>query len=400
MPHSSPAKIIARDSPGPLYAFQKTIRQWRNWVGHRKTGTQPTAVDFETPDQLLRRLGDGDNVIKSFQVDNCGPLSHVAAHDLEALNLLIGPNGCGKTFLLKALYATIRAREETGRGEDPREFDEILSDKLYWTFQPEKLGDIAQKGASKRLKLSIIMTDNCAVVFEFGPDTQRKIASLHNNLPARQANSIFLPPKEVLTLAQVILKSTLQDKAFGFDATYVDLVLALQNPTQRGRNYDAFKRSRQTLNSLFKGRIEYNSSSARWIYRQGNSRFSINATAEGIKKIAILDILLGNRYLTPDSIVFIDEPESALHPTAISELLDIIWQLSGAGLQFFIASHSYFVVKKLYLLALQNKINLPVLVADSSNRWRQSDLRAGIPDNEIVNESIRLFDAELDASWS
>lgn len=339
-------------------------------------------------------------MIQSFHIDNGGPLSHVSAQNLGALNLLIGPNSSGKTFLLKALYATIRAREETGRGEDPRDFDEILSDKLYWTFQPEKLGDLVQKGPNKRLKLGITMMDNCAVAFEFGPDTQRKITSLHNNLPPREANSIFLPPKEVLTLAQVILKSTLQDKAFGFDATYVDLVLALQNPTQRGRNYDAFKRSRQTLKTLFKGKIEYRADSGRWIYRQGNSRFSINITAEGIKKIAILDILLGNRYLMPDSIVFIDEPESALHPTAISELLEIIWQLSRTGLQFFIASHSYFVVKKLYLLALKNNINLPVLVADASNHWRQFDLRAGIPDNEIINESIRLFDAELDASES
>jgi len=44
-------------------------------------------------------------------------------------------------------------------------------------------------------------------------------------------------------------------------------------------------------------------------------------TAEGIKKIAILDTLLGNRYLDTSSIVFIDEPEAALHPQAVSQSL-------------------------------------------------------------------------------
>lgn len=335
-------------------------------------------------------------MIKSFKFENFGPLTDVSAQDLGPINVFIGPNSCGKTFLLKALYAMIRAQEETGRGADPREFSEVLGDKLYWTFQADKLGDLVQKGASKRLKASLVADTHHSLAFEYGPDTQRKIALIHNNLPERQANSIFLPPKEVLSLAKIILKASLQDKVFGFDATYVDLVLALQNPTQRGRNYDAFSRSRQKLESMFQGRIEYQSEGDKWVYRQGNSRFSINVTAEGIKKIAILDTLLGNRYLSPSSIVIIDEPESALHPTAISQLLEIIEQLASIGIQFFIATHSYFVVKKLYLIALKNQQNMPTLVASLQNEWQQHDMLDGIPDNEIINESIRIFDAELE----
>lgn len=335
-------------------------------------------------------------MIKSFKFDHFGPLTSVAAQDLGSINLLIGSNSCGKTFLLKALYAMIRAQEETGRGEDLREFADMLGEKLYWTFQADKLGDLVQKGAGKRLKASVTMEDNCSLAFEFGQDTQHKVSPLHNNLPKREANSIFLPPKEVLSLANVILKSGLQDKAFGFDATYVDLVLALQNPTQRGRNYDTFKRSRRTLEAMFQGKIEYRADTGNWIYRQGNSRFSIHTTAEGIKKIAILDTLLGNRFLSPGSIVFIDEPESALHPTAIGQFLEIIRQLATTGLQCFMASHSYFVVKKLHLLALRDDLHLPVLLADDANTWTQCDLRAGIPENEIINESIRLFDDELE----
>lgn len=335
-------------------------------------------------------------MIQSFKLEHFGPLTQIEANNLGRINVLIGQNSSGKTFLLKALYAMIRAQEETGRGADPREFSEVLGDKLYWTFQTEKLGDLVQKGASKRLKASLVADSNHSLAFEYGPDTQRKIAPIHNNLPERQANSIFLPPKEVLSLAKVILKSGLQDKVFGFDATYVDLVLALQNPTQRGRNYDAFSRSRQKLESMFQGRIEYQAEADNWVYRRGNSRFSIHATAEGIKKIAILDTLLGNRFLSPASVVFIDEPESALHPTAISQLLEIIEQLAAVGIQFFIATHSYFVVKKLHLLAQREKISIPTLVADSHNDWKQYDLCQGIPDNEIINESIRIFDAELE----
>lgn len=335
-------------------------------------------------------------MIRNFNIQNFGPLNSVAGKDLGQINLVVGANSSGKTFLLKLLYAVQRAQEECGRGEDRRDFAEILSDKLYWTFQVEKLGELVSKGDQNRCQVSVTMDDNCSLAFDFGPDTSKKIVPMHNNLPRRSVNSIFLPPKEVLSLGKVILKSALQDKAFGFDATYVDLVLALQNPTVRGRNPDAFAISRQKLEGMFQGRIEYDPHKESWIYKKGNSRFSANTTAEGIKKVAILDTLLGNRYLSPESIIFIDEPESALHPKAIGQLMEIVKILADRGIQFLIATHSYFVVKKLYVLAIKHKLHIPVLTAESGNIWRQTSLLEGMPDNDIVNEAILLFDEEME----
>lgn len=336
--------------------------------------------------------------IQQFIFENFGPLAKIQACELGPINLMLGNNSTGKTYLLKALYAIIRAHEEAGRGDDPRDFDKVLSDKFYWTFQPDSLGDLVRRGSGNRLKASFTMENDTSVAFEYGKDTTKKIKSLYNNPVPRRANSVFLPPKEVLSLAWIILKSGLHDKVFGFDATYVDLVLALQGPVHRGLNHDAFKESRTRLEKMFHGRIEFDSSDERWVYRKGNSKFSIHNTAEGIKKIAILDTLLGNRYLSPESIVFIDEPESALHPVAITQLLEIIAILAQCGIQFFLASHSYFVVKKLYLLARRKDIPIPVFIADTDGNWQQSPLADGIPENEIVNESVRLFDEELKVS--
>lgn len=149
---------------------------------------------------------------------------------------------------------------------------------------------------------------------------------------------------------------------------------------------------------MFQGKVEYDAAKEVWVYRKGNSRFPINITAEGVKKIAMLDTLLGNGYLSAGSIIFIDEPETALHPTAITKFLDIVGLLSRQGIQFFIASHSYFVVKKLYLLARQGNTPLTVFSANLSHAWCQGALEEGFPDNEIINESIRLFDQELEIS--
>lgn len=334
-------------------------------------------------------------MIEQFNIHNSGPISQVEGRQLGKLNLFIGKNGCGKTWLLKMLYVVMRSQEEFGRGQDHRDFHDVLGDKLYWTFQSQHLGDLVRRGKGNRLEVSAGMDDATELIFGFGPDTNKQVKPSHNTLPLRQDNSIFLPPKEVLSLWHVILKSAVQNREFGYDATYADLVLALQNPPQAGRNYDSFAKSRKQLEAMFQGRVLFEDQ--QWLYRQGNSRFSIHSTAEGIKKIAILDTLLGNRFLTPGSVIFIDEPESALHPTTIVELLDILHMLAEQGMQIFMATHSYYVVKKMLLIAHRNQLPIPCFIANDEGIWQQSCLmRDGLPDNDIINESVRLFEQEFE----
>ena len=97
-----------------------------------------------------------------------------------------------------------------------------------------------------------------------------------------------------------------------------------------------------------------------------------------------------NRYLDAQSVIFIDELELTLHPSAVIKFLDIISLLAESGIKFFIGSNSYFVIKKLYIIALKNNISIP-LISVSDNNWVISDLKKEMPDNSIVNESIKLF---------
>lgn len=332
-------------------------------------------------------------MFQKIELQNFGPLSALKWNGLQKINLIIGKNSSGKTFLLKALYSAIRTLEEYQRGNDQRTASEILADKLYWTFQSDKIGDLVTKGATGPLACKMTV-DGRVLNYTFGKETTKSISVLENHVQARKSNSVFLPPKEVLSLQHIILTSREQDKLFGFDDTYYDLAKALRVPTTLGRNFAAFATSRSTLESMLDGKIEYDEAGSRWQFKKGKQKFSIGVTAEGIKKIAILDTLLGNRYLSPESVVFIDEPESALHPVAISQLLDIIAILASNGIQFFIASHSYFVIKKLFLIAQEQEMSIPVL-SSVDGRWQQEDLTNGMPDNPIIDESIRLYREEV-----
>lgn len=333
-------------------------------------------------------------MINQIKLKNFGPLSQVAWDRLGPINLIIGKNGTGKTFILKALYSCMRTIEEYRRGNDQRSISDILVEKLYWTFQPDKIGDLVSKGENDSLSFNLIL-DGDQFSYSFGKDTNKQILSISNKTQKRLSNSIFLPAKEVLSLHSIILKSRDQDKVFGFDDTYFDLAKALRMPPTKGKNYSDFAKSRQSLETILGGRVEYDESGNRWQFRRGNQKFPIGVTAEGIKKIAILDTLLGNRYLDPSSIIFIDEPESALHPSAISQLMDIISILAKLGIQFFLASHSYFVVKKLYLIAQESGISIPVISFDD-NTWASSNLKTEIPNNSIISESIKLYEEEME----
>lgn len=333
-------------------------------------------------------------MINEITLQNFGPLRDVQWPDMGRINLVIGGNGFGKTFLLKAMYSAMRTLEDYRRGSEIRTASEILAEKLRWTFQADKIGDLVTKGSNGFLSCKFEF-DNCLFQYSFGKDTTKQISSLENHVPPRSSNSIFLPAKEVLSLHHIILESREEKKYFGFDDTYLDLARAIRQTPRGGKNYIEFAKSRTMLEHMLDGKVVFDDTAQSWHFKRGNQKFSVGVMAEGIKKIAILDTLLGNRYLDSKSIVFIDEPEAALHPAAISQLLDIIALLAERGLQFVLASHSYFVVKKLYLIALEKKMSIPVISCEESD-WHTADLQHGMPENSIINESIRYYKEEVD----
>ena len=166
----------------------------------------------------------------------------------------------------------------------------------------------------------------------------------------------------------------------------------------RGKNYSTFAYARKKVKSIIDGSIDYDESSGKWFYKNSNrQKFSIGATSEGIKKISILDRLLANGYLTKESVVLIDEIEAALHPQAICEFLDMIYDISKKmGIQFFITTHSYFVIKILYLLAMLEQGMVNCISLENTGNNFNCDLFDGMPPNSIINTSVNLYRQEID----
>ena len=79
-------------------------------------------------------------LITEIRIENLGNLANFHCTNVGNVNLIIGGNGTGKTFLLKSLYTAVKTTESYRRGDDDTAANEILAKKLRWTFQAEKLG--------------------------------------------------------------------------------------------------------------------------------------------------------------------------------------------------------------------------------------------------------------------
>ncbi len=51
--------------------------------------------------------------------------------------------------------------------------------------------------------------------------------------------------------------------------------------------------------------------------------------------------------ITKDTVLFVDEPETNLHPRASAVFTQTLFRLAQAGVQVYLATHSYFVLKQL-----------------------------------------------------
>lgn len=295
--------------------------------------------------------------IQSIKLRNYGNISSLNFHNLSRINIVVGENSTGKTFLLKALYSAIRTMEDYMRGDDIRAIDEILSEKLRWTFQSENLGDIVNYFTDEKLHFELETNfQDIRLKYKLSKYDTTKAFDVVAPLKQKPGNSFFIPEKEILSTFNIILKSREIDRSFGFDDTYYDLAKAISHSSARISEYQNFSRCLQKLNTLIHGQVYYNENSCKWFYKDNSMKQnSVNLLSEGLKRISIVHPLIYNGYINPGSVVFIDDFEAALDSNTIYEFLDIVSSISREiGIQMFISTHSKFVLETLRSISLDH----------------------------------------------
>ncbi|MCH7396907.1 ATP-binding protein [Belliella sp. DSM 107340] len=339
--------------------------------------------------------------------------SELSLKDMPSINIIIGKNDTGKTGLLKLLYATVKSLEVYSLKAKHSEtvFKKELSEKLHDTFMPRKngLGDLVQKGSKERLEVNLTIIGNNNkynqdIHYSFGDRTEKVIPNCSEHietLPPDTINALFIPAKEVLTAFNDIRNIRELQFGVGFDDTYLDLIKALNIPTSKGKVASELSQVNRSLEDLFEGKIEQTRQNDQpFIFKKGNQQFAMQQTAEGIKKIGILTTLITNRQLGKGTILFMDEPETALHPDAVRQMVEMLVAMSKAGVQIFLASHSYFVVKQLANCAKRDELdvscwNLKREVSKPVSSSFHNLIDGVLPSNSIVDEALKMYDEEI-----
>jgi len=348
-------------------------------------------------------------MIKSIILENFIGYGKFDSKNFASVNVIIGNNDTGKTGLLKLLYGvskTIDIYSKRSLNEDV-ELKKLLADKLIDTFQPGKkgLGELVNKNTKEKLSIDIEfkhtkLSYEDRLHFTFGDSTTNTIIDCQKSIKRINDNfrCLFIPAKEVLTSLKAIRATRDNLLMPGFDDTYLDLIRALVIPTQKGNITEELKDVNKRLEDLFEGQIEQQSDDD-FLFKKGNTEFPIQLTAEGVKKIGILTTLIRNRQLNANSLLFLDEPETTLHPEAARELVEMLMLMAKAGIQIFIATHNYFVLKQIYLSSRRDDVqtNCYSLRREKGKPVEYSlfNLNKEFPENAISNEAIRMADEEV-----
>ena len=308
-----------------------------------------------------------------------------------AVNVFIGANGTGKTHLMKVAYAAC----------DITKTKMNFADKLIRIFLPSgrALGRLVKRQQT---------SSRC--VAEVHRDSQKLRASFsnHSNVPesatltgfkewtATPVESVYIPVKEMLSNAPGF-RSLYAQRELHFEEIYADILDRAYLPALRGPMDKPRKRLLSILQDAIDGKVAVKNEEFFLRNRQGNLEFSL--LAEGMRKLGLLWLLVQNGTLLTGSVLFWDEPETNLNPKLFGVLIDILLELQREGIQVFLATHDYGILKELDLRkGDQDQIAFHSLYREAATgkiRCQTSSSYLGIHPNAIAEAFADLYDREV-----
>ncbi len=267
------------------------------------------------------------------------------------INVLVGENGTGKTHLMKVLYAVQYTCSRDGQRGNllPQIVGNVfqiptVTGVLQSPSVPGKFQDAALVRQSASKVNAYVTGKWKGNLWDFGVEDfdifgySIKENSTHP-LP-EMPRPIFIPAIDMMGHTRRFL-STYDEYQIDFDQTHRDIVALLLAPERR--NPPQNPETAELLAGLLGGKVE--EENERFYLRTPEGRQPMPLVAEGLRKIATLYQLIRNGFLEPGSVLFWDEPEVNVNPKLMDEIVDVLLRLARSGVQIFLSTHSYVILK-------------------------------------------------------
>jgi len=197
-------------------------------------------------------------------------------------------------------------------------------------------------------ELAVTRSDN-TLQFAFSTRTKKGEDASCKGVEGWMANpvdSVYIPVKEMLSNAPGF-RSLYNARELHFEEVYADIIDKAYFPPLRGPADANRKTLLNLLEKTMDGHVIIKDEEFFHLSKQGKLEFSL--LAEGLRKIALLFILIQNGKLLEGSILFWDEPEANLNPKMMKTVVEILLELQRMGVQIFIATHDYVTLKEFHL---------------------------------------------------
>ncbi len=182
-----------------------------------------------------------------------------------------------------------------------------------------------------------------------------------------------------------------------FDETFKDLADQLGRLIPNNISLD--KLSEEIIGKLSKlldGRIVLEN--GRFYLKQANKKTEITLIAEGLRKIGTISHLIANGTLDKNSVILWDEPEANLNPKLIKEIVELLILLEKNGIQVFITTHNYFMIKYFDLKMKEDTtINAQFISLFKEDTFVSSEVASNLYDlehNSIMDEIENVYFSE------
>ena len=310
-------------------------------------------------------------MLKELRLKNFTVFSDTAFSFVSGLNIITGPGGSGKSHLLKAVYALVRASSSCHKNQIER-FNLILryrcKNGLLECLRAHSLDSLVRIPHQRRSRCSVaVKFDDERQDFDFSFCSVSEAFTFKKYpLELIRHSPFFIPNREVLSIVPVVVTADVRDPQDGilrnyFDFTCISLCRAFLNPAGADASLNAdFIKLAGLIHEAIGGRLVFDEARVPFFKTAEKRRakgldnsklIEISMVGDGIKKMALLAYLLLNRYIEEQGFLIIDEPEASLEPELMCVLAKVLVELSlHHKIQIFLATDSIFFISELNAL--------------------------------------------------
>ena len=260
------------------------------------------------------------------------------------INIFIGKNGTGKTHILKTIYAACNIIKSKKK----------FAQKITNVFLPSKgyTGRLVKRSNSsgfgsvevfRRIKDNEELKIRLSISNHMKSYDKATVSGSTKRWFEYPLESVYIPVKEMLSNAPGF-RSLYNSREISFNETYADIIDRALLPFLKGPADKGRKKILRILQNEIEGKITIDNEEFFLRNKQGKMEFTL--LAEGLRRLGLLWVLVRNGTFSNGSVLFWDEPDANLNPQLLKTIVKILLELQKIGVQIFVATHDYVLLKE------------------------------------------------------